>query len=40
MKRYAFLALALGLVLGAGARWATSPWRPTTAPNAPEPWDH
>lgn len=28
MKRYAVLAVALGLVLGATARWATSPWRP------------
>lgn len=32
MKRYAVLAVALGLVLGATARWATSPWRP--APEA------
>lgn len=34
MKRYAVLAVALGLVLGATARWATSPWRP--APSLPE----
>lgn len=40
MKRYAVLAIALGLILGAGARWATSPWRPVTSPDAPEPWDN
>lgn len=28
MKRYAILAIALGLALGATARWATSSWRP------------
>lgn len=40
MKRYAVLAIALGLILGASARWATSPLRPTTSPYAPEPWDN
>jgi hypothetical protein len=39
MKRYAVLAIALGLVIGAGARWATSPLRPTTSPHAPEQWE-
>jgi hypothetical protein len=40
MKRYAILAIALGLILGAGARWATSPIRPTQSPYAPDTWDN
>lgn len=40
MKRYAVLAIALGLILGAGARWATSPLRPTASPYAPDDWSH
>lgn len=40
MKRYAVLVIALGIVLGAGARWATSPWRPTQSPYAPDTWEH
>jgi hypothetical protein len=38
MKRYAVLVIALGIVLGAGARWATSPINPTLSPNAPDQW--
>jgi hypothetical protein len=38
MKRYAVLAIALGLVVGATLRWATSPINPTTSPNAPDQW--
>jgi len=38
MKRYALLAIVLGLALGATARWATSPLRPTASPDAPDSW--
>ncbi len=38
MKRYAVLAIALGLVVGATLRWAISPINPTTSPNAPDQW--
>lgn len=38
MKRYALLAIALGLALGAAARWATSPLAPTAAPDLPDQW--
>jgi hypothetical protein len=38
MKRYAVLALALGLVVGATLRWATSPINPTLSPDAPDQW--
>lgn len=37
MKRTVFL-LALGLVLGAAARWATSPIAPLTDAATPEAW--
>lgn len=37
MKR-TILLLALGLALGATARWATSPLRPTAVPDAPDAW--
>jgi hypothetical protein len=38
MKRYAVLAIALGLVVGATLRWATSPIAPTASPYAPDAW--
>ena len=37
MKR-TILLLALGLALGAAARWATSPLAPTASPYAPDVW--
>lgn len=37
MKR-TLLLLALGLALGAAARWATSPIAPTASPYAPDAW--
>lgn len=40
MKRYALLAVVLGLALGAGARWAISPVRPTASPYAPDDWTY
>ncbi len=40
MKRYAVLVIALGIVLGAGARWATSPWRPAPEGTPTEEWFH
>lgn len=40
MKRYALLAVVLGLALGATARWATSPLRPTVSPAAPDEWGY
>jgi len=38
MKRYAVLAIALGLVVGATLRWATSPINPTLYPDVPDQW--
>jgi hypothetical protein len=38
MKRYALLAILVGLALGATTRWATSPLRPTAAPDSPDIW--
>lgn len=37
MKR-TLLLFALGIALGAAARWATSPIAPTASPHAPDAW--
>jgi hypothetical protein len=38
MKRYAILAITLGLVIGATLRWATSPVSSVSSSETLEPW--